>query len=545
MPDPFFSSAKHKKRKLRPDTTHKPRKRISKRDEELDSAATDDDAGNIDDLDLAHSEPDENESGDEYTNETPAEKRLRLAQIYLDSVKKGLAGGEYDAADIDRDLIGARLKQDVLEHSGKIHLRLADLLPPSEPAFLRTKGHRLPITCTTVSEDGAFLFTASKEGSIIQWNITTGQQIALFPKIRSSSEKGKGKAKAGAAEEIRGHTDEIWSLAISSDGKYLASGGKDKKVIIWDLPDMKWRHTFAGHKDSVSALAFRKGTHQLYSASYDRTLKLWDLAVMGYVETLFGHQDVVTSLDALRAETALSSGARDKTVRFWKIVDESQLVFRGGGRSKIRDVLEGAMDAMDEDAEQQQQQPREAARYMEGSIDCVAMLDESTFVSGGDSGSICLWSTAKKKPLFTEAIAHGLDEKHSSTEGLILIPRWITSLAALRYSDLFASGSWDGLIRLWKVDSSARSFSPVRAIPAPGFINSLQFIHPLTTALGGASWTGARSSESGSGSRENERDIVLVAGTSQEPRLGRWMRLKGDGVRNGALVLALTRTAPP
>lgn len=110
---------------------------------------------------------------------------------------------------------------------------------------------------------------------------------------------------------------------------------------------------------------------------------------MGYVETLFGHQDVVTSLDALRAETALSSGARDKTVRFWKIVEESQLVFRGGGKSKIREVLEGGMDAMDEDPEQQ---PREAVgerpRYMEGSIDCVAMLDESTFVSGGDSGFV-------------------------------------------------------------------------------------------------------------------------------------------------------------
>lgn len=36
------------------------------------------------------------------------------------------AEGEFDAAEIDRELISARLKQDVLEHSGKIHLYIAD-----------------------------------------------------------------------------------------------------------------------------------------------------------------------------------------------------------------------------------------------------------------------------------------------------------------------------------------------------------------------------------------------------------------------------------
>ena len=34
--------------------------------------------------------------------------------------------GEYDAAEIDRELISARLKQDVLDNSGKVHLFIAD-----------------------------------------------------------------------------------------------------------------------------------------------------------------------------------------------------------------------------------------------------------------------------------------------------------------------------------------------------------------------------------------------------------------------------------
>ena len=43
------------------------------------------------------------------------------------------ADGEFDAAEIDRELISARLKQDVMEHSGKVHLFVADtvrLVPP-------------------------------------------------------------------------------------------------------------------------------------------------------------------------------------------------------------------------------------------------------------------------------------------------------------------------------------------------------------------------------------------------------------------------------
>ena len=137
------------------------------------------------------------------------------------------------------------------------------------------------------------------------------------------------------------------------------------------------------------AITFRKGTQQLYTASYDRTINLYDLSVMGYVQTLFGHQDCILDLDASRAETAVSVGGRDKTVRFWKIVDESQLVFRGGGRSAVRELLEGGGLA-DVDDEGRHNGKREGAgkKCVEGSLECVAMIDESTFLSGGDSGCV-------------------------------------------------------------------------------------------------------------------------------------------------------------
>lgn len=265
-----------------------------------------------------------------------------------------------------------------------------------------------------VSDNGHALFTAGKEGSIIGWNLLNGKRLAVFPKVRprlpSTDRKGKAKmtADAHAANEIQGHTDEVIALALSSDGKYLASGGRDRRLGVWDVAKKEWVRSFGGHRDVISvcssrlsaaqigmkpspplqALSFRKGTHTLYTASFDRTLKSFDLGAMGYVETLFGHQDCVTCLDALRGETAVSSGGQDRTIRYWKIVDETQLVFRGGGRSKMRELLEsgGIDDAELMDDGESTKRSKNADGFVESRIDCVAMLDETVFVSGGDSG---------------------------------------------------------------------------------------------------------------------------------------------------------------
>ena len=113
---------------------------------------------------------------------------------------------------------------------------------------------------------------------------------------------------------------------------------------------------------------------------------------MGYVETLFGHQAPVLAIDALRGETAVSTGGRDKSVRFWKIPEETLLVFRGGGGSKWMDDLDGMEGDREDEAGQAKRRKGKGQettqKFVEGSIECVAMIDENTFVSGGDSGCV-------------------------------------------------------------------------------------------------------------------------------------------------------------
>ncbi|KAJ3555585.1 hypothetical protein NP233_g12172 [Leucocoprinus birnbaumii] len=580
MPDSFFASAKVRKRK-RPQHQNgvkKPSKK-AKLDEELSQHSdSDNNANDWADLDLRAEEPDPNASGDSDTDETPAEKRLRLAQLYLSSVKESLAAGEgdFDAAEIDRDIISSRLKQDVLSHSGKIHLFVADSYSSclsTKPPTLRTRGHRFSVTSAVTSSSSRYLFTAGKEGAIIKWDLTTGKKVATVHKCRihdsstttpssstATKKKNKGKWKAQAIE-VQGHTDEILTLALSSDGKYLASGGRDRRLIVWDAESLSCIKVFQGpmnHKDTISALSFKHSTHTLYTASFDRTLKLYDLSpsILGYTETLFGHQDSVLSISSLSGDNCVSVGGRDKTARYWKIVDESQ---------------------------EEKGKEKEKGEYVEGSLECIAMIDESTFVTGGDSGSISLWSTTKKKPIFTHPLAHGLHSTFSSTEGTIQTPRWITSLATLPYSDLFVSGSWEGQIRLWKVDSKLKSFSLLGNLPIPGIINSLQLVSPpksfftsLTsssktpnsasnpfnastdTTAAASLHTTSTPSVPNSASLPNTSEstwlprsllsqphtrtapvIFLIAGTGQEHRFGRWLTVKEGGAVNGCYVVAL------
>jgi len=179
------------------------------------------------------------------------------------------------------------------------------------------------------------------------------------------------------------------------------------------------------------------------------------------------------------------------------------------------------------------------------------------------SRMISLFTSQRRKPIFKQALAHGLNEVHSETEGIIQTPRWITALSALRYSDIFASGvfsglslrhsslinfwspyvkkgSWEGDIRIWKLDPKLKHFSLVGKVPAPGVINSLQLLTVAKGFIKEATWAGEMVRSGDALIRQPKAlavaPFLLVAGIGQEPKLGRWIKVKEGGAKNGTLV---------
>lgn len=265
----------------------------------------------------------------------------------------------------------------------------------------------------------------------------------------------RGDRSKSGDPKYQHHTAPILCVAASDTGKFVATGGADKRLIIWSTDELKPLRVFTQHRDAVTSLAFRRGTNQLYSSSADRTIKIWD--ELAYIETLFGHQDEVVDVACLALERCVSVGARDRTARLWKVVEQTQLVFRGGGISEKRRPMRN------KDGEGGSAGPKS---YGEGSIDRVALIDEESFVTGSDNGSISLWTLHKKKPIFTIPIAHGLnpplkpEEASAEAEPGAKVPerqpRWITALATVPYSDVVLSGSWDGQVRVWRVSDDKK-----------------------------------------------------------------------------------------
>ncbi|KAM8799900.1 U3 small nucleolar RNA-interacting protein 2 [Eudromia elegans] len=365
---------------------------------------------------------------EEEVEETPQEKKLRLAKRYLEELRR-LEEEKAEEEAFEDGLVADRLQEDVLEQKGRLQRPVAKDVQPPDPASIRVlRGHQQPITCLVISPDDKFIFSAAKDCSIIKCKsgeVESGKRLCMVP-----------RGKKGPEEEQPGHTTHILCMAISSDGKYLATGDRSKLIMIWEAATCKHLYKFTGHRDAVSGLSFQKGTHQLYSASHDRSVKVWNVAENAYIETLFGHQDVITGLDSLSRECCVTSGGRDGTVRIWKIPEESQLVFYGH----------------------------------QGSIDCVQLINEEHMVSGADDGSVALWGLAKKKPLAVVRQAHGTHGSPSLQQ-----PYWVSAVAALHNSDLVATGSHSANVKLWKSGEGFRKLEPLFDIPLVGFVNSLKF----------------------------------------------------------------------
>ncbi|XP_052535294.1 U3 small nucleolar RNA-interacting protein 2 [Tympanuchus pallidicinctus] len=397
----------------------------------------------------------EEAAAEEELEETPQEKKLRLAKLYLEELRRHeeerAEEEEEEAAGFPGDLVGERLKEAVLEQQGRLRRPAAqDVCPPAAAAIRVLRGHQHSVTCLVVSPDDKFIFSAAKDGSVIKWEVESGKRLCVVP-----------GGKKGTEGQPMGHTAHVLCIAISSDGKYLATGDRSKLILIWEAATCKRLYTFTGHRDAVSGLSFRKGTYQLYSASHDRSVKVWNVEENAYVETLFGHQDIITGMDSLSRECCVTSGGRDGTVRFWKIPEESQLIFYGH----------------------------------QGSIDCIQLINEEHMVSGADDGSVALWGLAKKKPLALVRQSHGTQGAAQDLQQ----PYWVSAVAALLNSDLVATGSHSGCVKLWKCGEGFQKLEPLCDIPLIGFVNSLKF-----------SSTGD----------------FLVAGIGQEHRLGRWWRVK-------------------
>jgi len=157
------------------------------------------------------------------------------------------------------------------------------------------RGHSEIIYGIAFSPDGKKIASASFDNTIKLWQSDTGKNIAT----------------------LEGHSSWVSSVCFSPDGKKIASASEDKTIKLWDSVSSKNIATLKGHSDSVWSVAFSPDGKKIVSASQDGIIKLWQSNSGKNVATLEGHSSWVSSVCFSPDGKKIASASMDNTIKLW------------------------------------------------------------------------------------------------------------------------------------------------------------------------------------------------------------------------------------
>jgi len=133
------------------------------------------------------------------------------------------------------------------------------------------------------------------------------------------SEPGVGGEWA-RVQVLEDHTDSIWAVCFSPDGKQLATGSGDKSIKTYSFNEGSaiLAHTLEDHTSDVFSLSFSPDCKFLCSGSVDESIKFWNPADGSLVKSIDqAHTSYVRSVSYSPNGRILVSAGWDNTMKIW------------------------------------------------------------------------------------------------------------------------------------------------------------------------------------------------------------------------------------
>ena len=226
------------------------------------------------------------------------------------------------------------------------------------------------VTALVFAPDNKSLFTADSQpavrGLVRQWSVPERKPLADWP----------------------AHADAIYGLALSKDGKQLATAGADEVATVWTLADRKPRATLEGHQGAVYGVAFKADGDQLATVSADHELLVWDLKTKLKMTEVRVHKGGVTGLYWTPDDKAIVTSCEDGLARIFTDIQTHDGAQRSS-TAKERKLTGGS-----------------------GRLHAVvSSADAKTVVAGNHAGDVFIWEnnrlTATLKPETKAAVPEG------------------------------------------------------------------------------------------------------------------------------------------
>src|SRR6266566_2960270 len=186
-------------------------------------------------------------------------------------------------------------------------------------------GQVMPNTGGEAGLNNSRIASASEDQTVQVWDAATGSNPIIY----------------------RGHTDYVFAVAWSPDGKLIASGGRDKTVQVWPVPQGAQVvdpaaegnvFTYRGHTTNVSTVAWSPDGKRIASGAWDNTVQVWEPTPESNTLTYKGHLSFVNTVAWSPDGKRIASGAWDNTVQVWDVTTRLTYVTYRGHSSVVRSV---------------------------------------------------------------------------------------------------------------------------------------------------------------------------------------------------------------